>query len=335
MNRSIQAKHLRFSFLVGIMTLTLNLRAQEALPLGRVVFLGDSITQAGNEPGGYVCLIRDAIQSAEGKDPIEVFGAGVSGNKVPDLQARLDRDVLALKPSTVVIYIGINDVWHSQNGQGTPKDKFSAGLREIVDRIKAAGSRVVICTPSVIGERTDGKNDLDKPLDEFAELSRAVARDTQSQLIDLRLAFVEHLKSANPEDAANGILTSDGVHLNEAGNQFVARVMLRELGHPQPDPVLRHVVLIKFKPDLEPQLIEETLLELKKLGATIDTVKDLESGTDVSAENLAQGFTHCFLLTFADAKGRDQYLQHDAHQAFVNLALPRIDKVLVFDYWTK
>ncbi len=329
-----QRQQVGVGILLSITVLGANLLAQEKLPPGRVIFFGDSITQAGNEPNGYVWLIREAIQSAEGGDKVEVIGAGISGNKVPDLQTRLDRDVLAHKPKTVVIYIGINDVWHSQTGQGTPQDQYSAGLREIVDRIKAAGARAVICTPSVIGERTDGKNDLDQQLDEFSELSRAVARETQSQLIDLRVAFIEHLKSANAANAADGILTSDGVHLNEVGNQFVAEVMLRELGRPAAR-VLRHVVLIKFKPDLDPKLVDTTLKELSKLGDTIDTVQDLEWGTDISTENLAQGFTHCFLLTFADEKARDQYLQHEAHQAFVKMALPRVENVLVFDYWTQ
>ena len=37
--------------------------------------------------------------------------------------------MLNKKPSIVVIYIGINDVWHSQNGKGTPKDEFESGLK--------------------------------------------------------------------------------------------------------------------------------------------------------------------------------------------------------------
>ena len=86
---------------------------------------------------------------------------------------------------------------------------------------------------------------------------------------------------------------------------------------------------------LEPKLLEETLLELRKLGEKIDAVKQLEWGTDVSTENRTQGFTHCFLLTFADEQGRDHYLQHEAHQAFLQMALPRVDNVLIFDYWAR
>src|SRR3954464_12832475 len=117
----------------------------------RVVFLGDSITQAGAGPGGYVTLVREALDKDHKDLEIEVIGAGISGNKVPDLEKRLERDVLAKKPTVVVIYIGINDVWHSQNGQGTSKDAFEKGLRSIIERITKAGARAVLCTASVIG----------------------------------------------------------------------------------------------------------------------------------------------------------------------------------------
>src|SRR6202012_5324185 len=102
---------------------------------------------------------------------IEVIGAGISGNKVPDLQRRLDKDVLAKKPTLVVIYIGINDVWHGETdpARGTPKEKFEAGLKDIIGKIQAAGGRVVLCTPTVIGEKKAGTNKLDARLDEYAD----------------------------------------------------------------------------------------------------------------------------------------------------------------------
>ena len=63
----------------------------------RVVFLGDSITQAGARPGGYVSLFRQAVDDQFGEGEIEVIGAGISGHKVPDCQKRLDRDVISKK----------------------------------------------------------------------------------------------------------------------------------------------------------------------------------------------------------------------------------------------
>ena len=74
--------------------------------------------------------------------------------------------------------------------------------------------------------------------------------------------------------------------------------------------------------------------EFAALEKKIDTIVDFEHGTDVSEENLSQGFTHCFLVTFRDVAGRDTYLPHPAHKKFVELIGDRIDKVLVVDYWT-
>jgi lysophospholipase L1-like esterase len=198
----------------------------------RIVFLGDSITEGGVSPKGYVTLIKDHLKDKHPDWEIEVIGAGVSGNKVPDLQKRLEKDVLAKKPTVVVIYIGINDVWHGEKdpARGTPKDKYETGLKEIIGKCQDAGARVVLCTPSVIGEKGDGSNNLDTKLDEYAGISRAVAKETKAHLCDLRKAFVKYEKEKNKENAEKGVLTSDRVHLNDAGNKLVADTILKCLG---------------------------------------------------------------------------------------------------------
>ena len=55
--------------------------------------------------------------------------------------------------------------------------------------------------------------------------------------------------------------------------------------------------------------------------------------TDISVEGKADGFTHGFVVTFETEKGREVYLPHPAHQEFVKLVGPRVEKVLVFDFW--
>jgi lysophospholipase L1-like esterase len=203
----------------------------------RIVFLGDSITQAGVQPQGYVTVLSEAIKAAHPDLGIETFGAGIGGNKVPDLQARLEKDVIAKKPTLVFIYIGINDVWHWKMdkegkllGGGTTKKIFEEGLKDIISKINAAGARVILCTPSVIGEKNDGSNERDAMLEEYSAVSRKVAADTGSQLVDLRKAFIAHLKASNSDNQPKGILTSDGVHLNPAGNAFVAGEMGKAIG---------------------------------------------------------------------------------------------------------
>src|SRR5690606_21070683 len=128
----------------------------------------------------------------------------------------------------------INDVWHSLNNRGTPKEEFEAGLKRIIGRIQESGARVILCTASVIGGKNDGSNPLDKMLDEYCGVSRAVATETKAQLLDLRKAFLDHLKAQNGKNVERGILTSDTVHLNAAGNQFVAEQMLSALGVAKP-----------------------------------------------------------------------------------------------------
>ena len=98
--------------------------------------------------------------------------------------------------------------------------------------------------------------------------------------------------------------------------------------------VLRHVVLFKFKDDLGEAKVNEVVKAFAALEGKIEQIKDFEWGTDVSVENKADGFTHGFVVTFASKAGRDEYLPHPAHKEFVTLVGPRLDKVLVFDYWT-
>ena len=264
-----------------------------------------------------------------------MIGAGISGNRVPDLEKRLERDVLSKKPTIVVIYIGINDVWHSRNGRGTSKEDFHQGLVRIIKAIQAADARVIVSTASVIGEKHDGTNELDKMLSEYCQISRDVAKETNVQLLDLNKAFLGYLKSNNDQNVDKGILTSDTVHLNAEGNKFVAAQMLNAFGISEsPSKVLRHVVLFKFKSEVSPEQVKEVEVAFKGLAKKIDAVQNFEWGTNNSPEGLADGFTHCFFVTFRDEKGREEYLPHPAHMEFVDLVKPRVEKVLVVDYWT-
>lgn len=96
--------------------------------------------------------------------------------------------------------------------------------------------------------------------------------------------------------------------------------------------VLRHVVLFQFQEDTSSEKVDEIVKEFAALPEKIDAIQDFEWGTDVSVENRSHGFTHGFVVTFADEKGRDEYLPHPAHQAFVKLLRPHLKDVLVFDY---
>lgn len=97
--------------------------------------------------------------------------------------------------------------------------------------------------------------------------------------------------------------------------------------------LLRHVVLFKFKDTSSPEDIKKVEEAFRELPKKIKQIKSLEWGTNNSPENLNQGFTHCFFVTFASEKDREIYLPHPDHKDFGAVLRPHLDKVLVVDYW--
>ncbi|MEK6782926.1 MAG: Dabb family protein [Bacteroidota bacterium] len=98
---------------------------------------------------------------------------------------------------------------------------------------------------------------------------------------------------------------------------------------------LRHVVLFKFKDSSSVQEIKVVEDAFSSLAGKINLIKNFEWGTNNSPENLNQGLTHCFLVSFASEKDRDDYLVHQDHVAFVDVLKPHLDKATVIDYWVK
>ncbi|WP_077919882.1 GDSL-type esterase/lipase family protein [Spirosoma sp. 209] len=209
-------------FRLSFISLLVGLLAMTAAKPKRVVFFGDSITQAGIKPGGYI----DRLKSMVPADQYELVGAGIGGNKIYDLFLRMDEDVLAKQPDVVVIWVGVNDVWHkATSGTGTDPDKFVRFYEAVVKKFQAANVRVVLCTPAAIGEKNDMTNQQDGDLNQYSQFIRDLAKRQNLPLVDLRKAFQDYNLKNNPENKDRGILTADRVHLNEAGNQFVADQM--------------------------------------------------------------------------------------------------------------
>ncbi len=98
---------------------------------------------------------------------------------------------------------------------------------------------------------------------------------------------------------------------------------------------VRHVVLFQFKDGTAPEDIKKIENAFRQLPSKIPQIADFEWGTNISPENKADGFTHCFFLTFKDVKSRDAYLPHAAHKAFGAVLRPHLKKVLVIDYVAK
>jgi len=192
----------------------------------KVVFFGDSITQMGVDKGGYIDLIKQDIISKGLSDKYDIVGAGIGGNKIYDLFLRMDKDVLDQHPDVVVIWVGVNDVWHkASHGTGTDYDKFGKFYEAVVKKLQSNGIQVILTTPAAIGERNDYSNTQDGDLNMYSNWIRKYAADNKLGLVDLRKTFHEYSVANNPKNEEAGILTTDRVHLNAKGNAFVAEQM--------------------------------------------------------------------------------------------------------------
>ena len=193
----------------------------------KVVFFGDSITQEGAKPGGYIVLMKTALeQKGEGSN-YHLIGAGIGGNKVYDLYLRMDDDVLSQNPDVVFIWVGVNDVWHkATSGTGTDADKFDKFYEAIINKLLDRHIRTILVTPAVIGEKTDFTNQQDGDLNAYTQIIRNLAQKYHCGLVDLREIFHNYDLKNNPGNKESGILTRDRVHLTDAGNQLVAQSML-------------------------------------------------------------------------------------------------------------
>jgi lysophospholipase L1-like esterase len=220
----------RFYKLLQIALTALPLLAMRQDKPLKVIFFGDSITQAGVGPTGYITKMTETLKAKGQSGQYELSGAGIGGNKVYDLYLRLEDDVLSKKPDVVFIYVGINDVWHkTSHGTGTDADKYVKFYDALIRKMKAQNIRVIVCTPTVIGERNDNSNAQDGDLNYYSKLIRDIATKNNVELCDLRKYFGDYLLKNNPENKEKGVLTSDRVHLTEEGNKFLAERMMEAL----------------------------------------------------------------------------------------------------------
>jgi hypothetical protein len=97
--------------------------------------------------------------------------------------------------------------------------------------------------------------------------------------------------------------------------------------------LLRHAVLFKFKDASSAADVKKVEDAFRALPSKIKEIAAFEWGTNNSPENINQGFTHCFFVSFKSEADRAVYLPHPAHKEFVKVLGPHLDKVLVIDYW--
>ncbi|MES2439944.1 MAG: SGNH/GDSL hydrolase family protein [Verrucomicrobiota bacterium] len=194
----------------------------------KVAFLGDSITQGGNNsPGGYVRLVGSGLAANSVK--IEIIGAGVSGHKSNQMLERLERDVLSKKPDWMTLSCGVNDVWHGD--KGVSLEDYKKNITAIVDQAQAAGIKVMILTSTMI--REDQSNAENQKLVAYNDFLRTLVTEKKCLFADLnaemQAAIAEAAKSTRPRIKGN-YMTTDGVHMALAGNLMMATGVLKGLG---------------------------------------------------------------------------------------------------------
>jgi lysophospholipase L1-like esterase len=164
----------------------------------------------GAKPGGYIVLMKTALEQKGMGSNYDLIGAGIGGNKVYDLYLRMDDDVLAQNPDVVFIWVGVNDVWHkATSGTGTDIDKFDKFYEAIINKLLDRHIRVILCHPAVIGEKTDFTNQQDGDLNAYSQIIRNLAQKFHCGLVDLREIFHNYELKNNPGNKESGILTVD------------------------------------------------------------------------------------------------------------------------------
>ena len=189
----------------------------------KIAFMGDSITQAGAGPKGYVTLVIKGLEAAGVKTT--AIPAGISGHKSNNMLERLDRDALSKKPDWMTLSCGVNDVWHGANG--VPLDQYKINITKIVDQCQTAGVKVMILTSTMIGE--DQPNPNNQKLVAYNHFLKELAKEKKCLLADLNADMQAIITKAGAEKKGN-ILTGDGVHMNPAGDQMMALGVLKAFG---------------------------------------------------------------------------------------------------------
>ena len=188
----------------------------------KVAFLGDSITQNGNNSaGGYLHLVANGLKVAGVN--IVVIPAGISGHKSDQMLARVDADVLSKKPQWMLLSCGVNDVWHG--AKGVPLEAYKTNITAIVRKAQDAGVKVMILTATMI--REDQQTPENQKLIAYNDFLRVLAQEKGCLLADLnrdmQAVVIEARKTGER-------ITTDGVHMAFGGNKMMAKGILRAFG---------------------------------------------------------------------------------------------------------
>jgi lysophospholipase L1-like esterase len=195
----------------------------------RIVFIGDSITDAGRravEPpygAGYMSLVRAFVVARHPDLELEWFNRGVNGDTVRDLAARWEADVVALRPDWLSVMIGINDVWRFLAGNeadGVPLEEFERIYRRLLKRAaEAAGCRLILADPYVV--EADPAEPHRAMSDLYGRVVGKLAGEFGAAHVRTQVAFDRVLAPTSPADWSH-----DRIHLDLRGHAVLAQAYL-------------------------------------------------------------------------------------------------------------
>jgi lysophospholipase L1-like esterase len=205
-------------------------------PEARILFQGDSITDGGrgrnNDPNhvlgySYAFLIAAKYGAELPERQLTFFNRGISGNKVPDLINRWQKDAIDLKPTVVSILIGVNDIWHTLNdGKEVSVEKYEAGYDQLLTETRAAlpDAKIILLEPFITpGRATSPKWDVwQEHLKKFQAAVAKLGAKHNAPVVKLQAAFDAACQKAPAE-----YWVWDGVHPTYAGNQLIADEWVR------------------------------------------------------------------------------------------------------------
>lgn len=196
----------------------------------RIVFFGDSITDCDRDRGdlnslgnGYVKILADKLRPIYPDTDIELINKGISGDRVQELLARVQTDVIDLKPDAVVIMIGINNVWHKfTHGKELDLAEFEQDLKELITKLKAAGIVVIFLEPFLLP--APDKLRMRKVFNEELKIIDRVGEE----MCDEFVAFDEMFNGL-VESIPYSEYSLDGVHPTHRGSRLIANTAIKAI----------------------------------------------------------------------------------------------------------
>lgn len=92
--------------------------------------------------------------------------------------------------------------------------------------------------------------------------------------------------------------------------------------------------MFQFHPEVTPDQIDQCFTEMRDMVGKVPGLLAMEHGPYDSPEGLNDGFTHGFVMTFDTASNRDAYLPHAEHERVKDIVVPKLARVVVFDFET-